>query len=433
MPTAQAEALARMRSAAQPATVPGEWRSNWGIVLAATIGIAVSGSHYHVVGAMMKPLEAAYGWSRGEVAMALTIASFLAPFANIAVGALADRFGARRVALIGLPLFAGSFASLGLTGPALWTWYAGYVVIAIIGHAATAIVWTMAVVRHFTLNRGLALAISLSGTGILVSVIPAIVAGLVGHVGVSATFFTLGAAALLLAFPPAFLFLPRDYRRDGEGRAAVPPSAEQGGLTVREALGHSRFWRLAIAFLIVSSCVGMFIVHFQPVLTDSGMTPATAAKVALFLGPTMIAGRLVTGYLFDHFEPRAVAAIAFLLPGIACAMLLGLDGGFAFSAATAVMMGLGMGAEVDVLAYLTSRYFGLRRYGMLFGILIGLYGIGIGGGSALAGLFHDRTQSYDMTLLILGAAAFGAALLAATLGPPPGDRIAASVGGKGKA
>lgn len=418
VPLAQAEAMAGTQDPAQPDTISGEWRNNWGIVLAAAIGIAVAGSHYHIVGAMVKPLGAAYGWSRGEVAMALTIASFLSPFTNIAVGALADRFGPRRVALIGVPLFAGSFALLGLTGPALWTWYAGYALFAIVGHAATAVVWTMAVVHRFALHRGLALAVSLSGTGILVSVIPAIVAGLVGNVGVGATFVAMGAGAMLLAFPPAFLFLPREQGA-GKGRAAAAAGAEASGLTLREALGRSRFWRLAVAFLIVSSCVGAFIVHFQPMLTDSGMTAATAASVAIFLGPTMIAGRLLTGYLFDRIEPRIVATAAFLLPGIACLMLLGLDGGFAFAAATAIVMGLGMGAEVDVLAYLTSRYFGLRRYGMLFGILIGLYGVGVGGGSALAGHIYDLTQSYQLILIALGLLAVCAGMLAATLGAPP--------------
>jgi MFS family permease len=419
VPLPQAGAIATA-SPGVPGDGAGEWRRNWGIVLAATIGIAVSGSHYHVVGAMMKPLGSAYGWSRGDVAMALTIASALSPFTNIIVGVLADRFGPRPVALIGIPLFAASFALLGLTGPALWTWYAGYALIAIVGHGATAVVWTMAVVRQFTFNRGLALAISLSGTGLLVSVIPAIVVGLVGTTGIGATFAVLGVAAMLLAFPPAYLFLPRSHRQEKPTTAAASHLvAEASGFTVREALGDSRFWRLAVAFLIVSTCVGTFMVHFQPMLTDSGMSAAVAAKVALFLGPTMIGGRLLTGLLFDRFEPRLVATIAFLLPGIACLMLLGLDGGFAFAAATAIVMGLGMGAEVDVLAYLTSRYFGLRRYGALFGLLIGLYGVGVGVGSALGGLIHDLTHSYQLLLIALGVLAAGAGILAATLGAPP--------------
>jgi predicted MFS family arabinose efflux permease len=94
---------------------------------------------------------------------------------------------------------------------------------------------------------------------------------------------------------------------------------------------------------------------------------------------------------------------------------LGLDGSFLFSAATAIVIGLGMGAEVDVLAYMTSKYFGLRRYGVLFGILIGLYGVGVGLGSVVAGQVYDVTGSYNMLLVITALLSGGAALLAATL------------------
>jgi MFS family permease len=398
----------------------GEWRANWGLVLTASVAIAVAGIHYHVVGTMMKPLGSAYGWTRGEVAMALTVASFLSPLTNPAIGWLADRFGPRRIALIGVPLFGISFSLLSLTGPQLWTWYAGYALFGIVHNAAGPVVWTMAVVRRFTVHRGLALAVALSGSGVLVAIIPTIVLALLGLVGIRPTFAVLGVAAVLLTLPLALIFLPRDHAAYRQAHAErVLEGTEATGLTVGEALSSTRFWRIATAFLIVSTCVGMFIVHFQSMLTDGGMTSTTAAGVAIFLGPTMIVGRLLTGFLFDHFETRLVAAVAFVLPGIACLMLLGLDGSFLFAAATAIVIGLGMGAEVDVLAYMTSKYFGLRRYGVLFGLLIGLYGLGVGLGSAAAGQVYDATGNYKMMLVIMAALAGGAGLLAATLRRPP--------------
>ena len=83
---------------------------------------------------------------------------------------------------------------------------------------------------------------------------------------------------------------------------------------------------------------------------------------------------------------------AFLLPVVAAGLVMNLDGSYVMSATAGVFIGLGMGAEVDVLAYLTSRYFGLRRYGLLFAILISIYSIGVGTGSVVAGASFDSSR-----------------------------------------
>jgi len=103
---------------------------------------------------------------------------------------------------------------------------------------------------------------------------------------------------------------------------------------------------------------------------------------------------------------------------VASVLMLGFDGSMMTAFFIAGVIGLGIGAEVDVVAYLTSRYFGLRRYGVLFGVLMGSYGLGVGGGSAVAGWVFDSFGSYDLILIALGSGCLIAALLAATLGNP---------------
>jgi MFS family permease len=136
-----------------------EWRGGWPIVLCATIGVAFYALHYAVMGAIMLPLTQAYGWTRGEVAFGLTIASLIGPLANVMAGVVGDRFGPRPVALFGALLFGASYAMFSLAGPALWSWYAVSALFAICSHFAGPIIYTMAVVRQFSASRGLALAL----------------------------------------------------------------------------------------------------------------------------------------------------------------------------------------------------------------------------------------------------------------------------------
>lgn len=389
------------------------WRQA-GILFAATIGIAVAGVHFHVVGAMVKPLGDAYGWSRGDIAFALTITAALHPFTNIWIGTMADRYGPRRVALPGIALFCIGFSLLGLAGPQLWTWYAAYGAFAILGAGASSVVFTMAVVQAFTARRGLALAVSLAGAGLLVSLVPLIVISLERLAGLGGIYPLLALAAFGLMFLPAWLFLPVT---DSEGLASAEPAPKRAGW--RDVIRSGRLWRLALGLLVIASCVGTFIVHFQPMLADAGLTRDEAARVALFIGPAMIAGRIVTGLLFDVLPTRLVATVAFSLPGIACLLLVLLPLDTTTASLLALLIGIGMGSEVDVVAYLSSRYFGLAGYGVVFGILISVYGLAVGMSSWLVGKVYDATGTYDDLLMVLAAAVVGAILLVFSLGSPP--------------
>lgn len=385
-----------------------------GILFAATMAIAIAGVNYHVVGAMVKPLGDTYGWSRGDIAFALTISSAIHPFTNVVVGLLVDRFNARAIALPGIAGFAVGLAGIGLAGGPIWTWYAAYVAFSVLGAGASSVVFTKLIVENFSKRRGLALATSLAGAGVLVSTIPAIVLALEQAVGVKGVYPALAVCAFVLMFVPAWLFLPR-------GPASLPARTAKADSKAEflDVIRSSVLWRLAVAFLFVASCVGTFIVHLQPMLADAGLTREEAARVALFIGPAMIAGRLGTGVLFDYLPTRLVAACAFSLPAFACLWLWAVPLDFASASLLAVLIGVGMGSEVDVVAYMSSRYFGARRYGLVFAILISIYGFAVGTSSWLAGKAFDRLGSYDATLLALTGGVALAVLLVISLGRPP--------------
>ena len=398
-----------------------EWRAGWGIVLASTVGIGIATSYFHLFGVLMQPLGEAYGWSRGQLAFGLTLITAIHLVANLLVGQLVDRIGPRPVALWGSAFFGLAMLSLGFAGPALWTWYVACAAFSVLTASTGVPVWTAGIVRRFVRQRGLALAISLAGTGVMVAIIPSLVLALLQSVGVRGVFFVIGGVGSAIMLVLTWLFFhdisATSPANTFDNSETVPVTLS--GLTVKEALSSFQFWQLAIAVLLMSLCISAFLVHLQPILNDSGMTPATAATVAFFVGPSVIVGRLITGALLDRFETRLVATLAFGLPMVGCLVLLNLAGGtYAVAALAGVVVGLSIGAESDVLAYVTSRYFGLRRYGVLFSIFLSIYACGVGSGASLLGFVYDLSHSYRPVLLGLSGSALVATLLVASIGRP---------------
>jgi predicted MFS family arabinose efflux permease len=155
-----------------------------------------------------------------------------------------------------------------------------------------------------------------------------------------------------------------------------------------------------------------------PVLLARGMTPATAAGFASLLGIGSILGRIGGGFLLDRFDAAKVAAISVTLPAVAVVLLLAFPGDAAAGIAC-LIIGLGIGTEVDCAAYLAARHFGLRSFGTLFGTLNGLMLFGNGIAPVMANHVYDVTRSYEIVLWFQIPACLGTALLFLWLGPYP--------------
>jgi MFS family permease len=394
-----------------------EWQRGWGVVLAAALGIAIGSIYSHFIGAMIPHLQKAYDWSRGEIAFGLTLIMGINLVASIVAGGLADRFGMRPIALCGVWLFAIGFSLLGLAGPQLWTWYAACVVFAMLAASVSAVIWTGGIVKWFEAQRGMALALTLTSGGLMVAITPSIIVALLGLVGVSWIFPVVGVTGAILMFIPTLRYF-RDLDSVGSGAGVSVAPKQLPGYSFREAVVRRHFWQMLAAFVLVALAAGTYLVHIQPMLIDSGFSPAQAASMAFFVGPSMIVGRLTMGMLYDLFDPRFVSAVAFGLIPVAGFLLLHLDGNYPLAIGASILAGLCLGAEVDAVAYLISRYFGLKAYGLMYAVLGGAYGVATAVGSTFAGFGFDRFGTYDQWLLILMVGGGVAIMLVLTLGLP---------------
>jgi predicted MFS family arabinose efflux permease len=216
-----------------------------------------------------------------------------------------------------------------------------------------------------------------------------------------------------------FLFFrgAQDSRTE-DAHVARPDAAELAGASVSEALTSAAFYQLFIASLLFSFTAVGIIVHFVPILTERGATALGAAGIASIVGIASIIGRLGTGFLLDRFSASLVGAVAFLLPVASCLLLL-LDGSDPFSQSmAAALFGFTVGAEVDVIAFLATRQFGLKNYGIIFGSIV----TAIAGGSAIgpfaAGAAFDKFGGYSEFLMLTIAMMLLSAICVAALKNP---------------
>lgn len=395
-----------------------EWRAYWPLTLAALVGYSTIGLQSYGIGPFVPHLEQAFGWTRTDVMIGLSLSNAVGVFLNILIGMIVDRFGPRRVALTGLLVKTGSFALLATATGTLLNWSLLWVVLAVGVVLVQSTVWTSAVAAKFDHSRGLAMAVALSGTPITAAVVPVLATWLIGDYGWRVGFVGVAGAWILATFPVVFLFF-KDGRKPGEAAQVV--TGPVPGLTLREGVRTAAFWRLLVAFGAFSLYNMAMSANLVPLLGETGISPMQAARIASVMGLVGIVARLTVGFLLDRFPGGLLGAATQFLPVIGCAILL-LDAPSVLLLTLAVAcFGIATGAEIDVALYLATRHFGLRSFAALFGAIITFGAINAAIGPYVAGWLHDSTGNYDGLLVTVMVAMTIGALAMATMGRPKHD------------
>ncbi|MES2263884.1 MAG: MFS transporter [Pseudomonadota bacterium] len=417
-----------MRASPTPAHSPltaidfGEFRRGWHILLLSTVGVATSVSAVllYGFGAMVIPLQQALGWARGDLQIAIAFMSIGAIASSQVAGWLNQRYGLRKVTLCSLAALAlGLFCMTQLRGT-VWSLYIGFMLLALAGVGTLQITWSELVNLWFERNRGLALSVILSGTGIAAIVMPPLVSAAVERWGWQAGFIAMGALPLLAAMPLVLRWMT-------PANSVVQCSADAGGaarpaltgLGFREALTTGKFWRCNLALtLIVAAVVGM-VTNTVPLLRDRGLSAQQASSIFSSFGVSLILGRVVVGYLVDRFWAPGVAALALAMPALGCVLFATADAQVAPLVAATMLIGIGSGAEFDIAAFLVARYFGMRNYGRLFGVHLGLVTAGAAASPVLFAALYRNTGSYTAMLACCFACFAIGPLLLLTMGRYP--------------
>lgn len=374
-----------------------EWRAGWPILLGAMLSMGAGISLFgNVNGFFVKPLAAEFGWSRGQISLA-SMAVLGTALAMPAVGMMVDRHGPRLFILLGAILFAGAYAALSAMPGEIWAYYAIILFIGLAAGPATApLVVTRPLVSAFSESRGLALALGMSGAvAVSTVVLPALQFVIAGY-GWRTGYAAMAPFTLVLGVTAFFLL----RGASPAARAATGPTPEQNGHTLREALGDARFWLLSVSMIAISMAGGALSAHFQPLLSDLGVPGQTAALLGAWFAASVIVGRLGAGFLLDRLWAPAVGAVAMSGPILGMPLFLAADTSLAVMVVGAALVGLSTGAEADMLAFFAARYFGLKRFGAIFGVLGLFFGLSVAIGGIGAGFLFDRAGDYRFVLML---------------------------------
>lgn len=398
----------------------GEWRRHWTVVLVGLLGMALGTVHIYSTGVFLAPLEAEYGWSRSQIMFGFTLLTFvgasLAPF----VGALIDRFGPRRLALAGILLYCGFLAALSLTVSSIYSWWGLWMLLAIGGLFTKPTMWTAAVSSLFVEGRGLALAVTLCGTGLGSALVPMLSHQLIQHFGWRMSYLALAAICVVILFPLAWVYFTsasdNARRRVDNDTSEVLPLP---GLTAREAILSRRFLQLAAAAFCITVAIIGLVMNLVPIMSDNGLSRDTAAAIAGAVGITSIIGRIGTGYLLDRLNGNIIGGLVVLVPIVSCLCFILAPQSVVVTLLAVILLGLALGAELDVIAYLVTRHFGMRSFGMVFGCIVSLWSVATGLGPLSASYIFDISSSYQPALWLFIPLFMLASLLLFTMGPYP--------------
>ncbi len=383
-----------------------EWRRSWTVVLAGALGFALSSVTVYSLGPFIAPLEAEFGWSRAQIASGMTFYSVLGILLTPLAGIVIDRIGPRRVALFALIVYWLAFSALSLATASIMVWYALWFVLAFASAPMKPTTWTAGVSSVFDKGRGLAISVMLCGAALSSTLTPIFSTWLIDAYGWRIAYAAMMTTYVAVVFPVVWLFFTSATdrsrvaakARQGEAAPDAAPAAALTGLAWREGLLSWKFVRLGAAATVTTIVIISFVSNLIPILSDNGLTRNQAAGVAGLVGMSTIVGRLIGGYLLDRVNGSYVGGVSLLVPIISALLVLSYPGSLMAASIAILILGLSLGAELDCVAYLTTRHFGMKNFGTIFGVVSGLLAFASGLGPFLVNLVYDETGSYRLAL-----------------------------------
>jgi MFS family permease len=382
-------------------TVPHVNNKNpaWGRALAgAVIGSAsgISALLLYTNGLFVAGLSRDFGLTRTQFGFGVLLVTMALAAANPLVGWAVDRFGAKRPAVVGLLLLSMGFASLGAFIDSVNGYLLLQAMVAFAGAASGPIAYTKIIGVTFDRNRGFALGVTMTGIGLSAAAVPPVLASVIAGHGWRSGYLALAAVPLIGALVTALL-IPSVRASDASTASQQPAANALAGDWARSRV----FWIMASAFAMMSLAFAGLLPHFVPMLTDGGLDPLAAGRVAGEIGLAVIASRLLVGLLLDRtFAPRIAISIC-IIAAAGCVAFIAK--GSAAASLTAIALGLAMGAELDLMGFLVARYFGLAEFGRIYGWLYGAFIFASGLGPLWVGALRDATGNYRLSLALSAA------------------------------
>ncbi len=377
----------------------------WWLVAITTALIALQSAVYVFgFGVFFAPMVADFGWSRAAASGAVSLARLEGAMTGPFEGWLIDRYGPRRIMLVGVPLFVLGWIALSQVDTLL-AYYLVYIVLLSLGSSLGFFnACSTAVANWFVRRRSLALGIMSCGIGIGALFVPG-VSALVETLGWRQAAIVVGAIVFCIAIPLVWLVRhrPERYGLAPDGALATAARPTESALTARQALRSATFWILAFSFGIRIMATTAISLHFIPLMIDIGLGAAAAAWATAVLGVVSIVGRLGMGALADRIGQRTVYAGGLVALAASFVVLARADS-LLFIAIFLGLYGPAYGGLATLMLSIRADYFGRQSFATIGGLMTPVMTIGTLSGPIFAGWVFDTSGSYRGALYVFAAA-----------------------------
>jgi MFS family permease len=362
-----------------------------------------------------------FGWSRTQVTSGNALSKLIiGPLFGFLAGWIIDRFGPRRIMLVGILMAGGALIGLGGMS-ALWMFYAFYLLNAIGYVCGGPLPNQVLLSQWFKEGRGKAMGFAYLGIGVGGALVPWLSYWMVQWWGWRGALRGLGVLIIVLAWPMAWF--AKEARVEGAAAGGGGRAGSAGVAPLRAVFRRPAFYLLAFGSMCSIAAVGGANQHLKLFMSlDAGYSQGDAARIISLVLGFSIAGRLLMGWLADRIPKKHVMLIVYLLVAAAIPLLFFASSGAAMSVFAAIF-GIGLGGEYLIIPLMAAELFGVGVLGRVMGIIVTADGVAEAVSPMLVGYLRDVTGSYRagftwlIVVALVGAAAI--ALLPRRNADPP--------------
>ncbi len=294
-------------------------KNRWLIALSAiAIHLSIGGAYAYSVYKL--PIVTEMGWSETKVTIAFTIMMGLAGFSAALFGSLVEKMGPRKSAMVAAVLFGAGQAGAGvaISMDSVVMYWLTYGVLSGLGMGIGYIAPVSTLVKWFPDRRGLATGMAVLGFGSGALITAPVAANLMEAVGISTTYFILGASYFTLMIlgasyiaPPKPGYMPANMKAAANNGKDVVKK-DLSVMSAREAVKTKHFWMLWSMHLVNVTAGIMMISVASPMAQEIvGLSVAGAAAMVGIMGLFNGGGRLIWAAVSDYIGRSNVFVIFF--------------------------------------------------------------------------------------------------------------------------
>ena len=378
----------------------GELRQNIRPLAAASLGVGSSLPLFAYTNSVFAPfLIKEFGWSRSQfalVGLTLIVTMIALPF----IGRLTDRLGVRPIALLGTALLPFCFIAYSQMQGSFLVFVMVFSAVLLIASMTSAMVYTRLIAENFERARGLALTIVNCAPAVLAMAAIPFLNISIEKFGWRTAYLALGLLVLALG-AAALLVIPRATPKQAAMLEEAAEPQHRAWEACAAILRNKVTIVLVVAFFLCLLQVPLHATQMSLMLLDNGITAQSAANIVSVYAFGTIVGRILCGLALDRFSAPLVSAISMGLPAIGYLVLATNLDGVSVIVFAMFTIGLSVGAESDLFAFLVARYYKLRIYNLTLSLLTASAFLASAAGAVLASAALQLTDSFSPLLYLI--------------------------------